>query len=135
MKGKINYFSTHIPWNKKWLPTPVFLLGKSHRRGAWRTTIHRVTGVRHDLATKQTNKYVLILTINNILKINHFSILKTNRKQKFKDTTLKIIIINSTEDIKCPYHKVTICYWIFQSMKILLFCIYCSNEMLSYMPV
>ena len=46
----------------------------------------------------------------NILKINHFSILNTNRKQKLKDTTLKTIIFNSTEDIKCPYHKVMIYY-------------------------
>ena len=28
-------------WRRKWQPTPVFLLGKSH--GAWRATIHGVT--------------------------------------------------------------------------------------------
>ena len=29
-----------IPWRRKWQPTPVFLPRKSHRRGAWRATVH-----------------------------------------------------------------------------------------------
>ena len=32
-----------IPWRKKWQPTPVFSPGESHGRGAWWTTVHRVT--------------------------------------------------------------------------------------------
>ena len=28
-----------IPWSRKWQPTPVFLLGKSH---TWRATVHGV---------------------------------------------------------------------------------------------
>ena len=32
-----------IPWRRKWQPTPVFLLGKSHGQRAWRVTIHGVT--------------------------------------------------------------------------------------------
>ena len=31
-----------IPWRRKWLPTPVFLLGESFDRGAWWTTAHSV---------------------------------------------------------------------------------------------
>ena len=31
-----------IPWRRKWQPTPVFLLGKSHR-GVWQATVHGVT--------------------------------------------------------------------------------------------
>ena len=29
-----------MPWSRQWQPTPVFLSGKFHGRGAWRTTIH-----------------------------------------------------------------------------------------------
>ena len=32
-----------IPWKRAWQPTPVFLPGKSHERGAWQSTVHRVT--------------------------------------------------------------------------------------------
>ena len=28
-----------IPWRRKWQPTPVLLLGKSHDRGAWLATV------------------------------------------------------------------------------------------------
>ena len=30
-------------WSRKWQPTPVFLPGKSHDRGAWQATGHSVT--------------------------------------------------------------------------------------------
>ena len=32
-----------ISWRRKWQPTPVFLPGNSHDRGAWWTTVHEVT--------------------------------------------------------------------------------------------
>ena len=32
-----------MPWRRAWQPTPVFLPGGSHGRGAWRATAHRVT--------------------------------------------------------------------------------------------
>ena len=32
-----------IPWRKAWQPTPVFLPGKSHDRGAWQVAAHRVS--------------------------------------------------------------------------------------------
>ena len=31
-----------IPCRREWIPTPVFLLGKSHGKGAWRVTVHGV---------------------------------------------------------------------------------------------
>ena len=32
-----------ITWRRAWQPTPVFLLGESHGRGAWWVIVHRVT--------------------------------------------------------------------------------------------
>ena len=37
-----------IPWRRKWQPTPVFLPGESHGRGAWWATVH---GVKKELDT------------------------------------------------------------------------------------
>ena len=38
-----------LTWRRKWWPTPVFLLEKSHERGAWQTTVYRVIKSRtHD---------------------------------------------------------------------------------------
>ena len=31
-----------IPWRRTLQPTPVFLPGESHGRGAWKATVHRV---------------------------------------------------------------------------------------------
>ena len=31
-----------IPWRRAQQPTPVFLPGKSHNRGAWQAIVHRV---------------------------------------------------------------------------------------------
>ena len=31
-----------IPWRRKWQPTPVFLPGESHGRGAWWAIVHGV---------------------------------------------------------------------------------------------
>ena len=43
------------PWRREWLPTPVFLSGKSHGQGAWWATVHGVSRVRHNLVTKLPN--------------------------------------------------------------------------------
>ena len=32
-----------ILWNRKWLPTPVFLPGKFYGKGAWQVTVHGVS--------------------------------------------------------------------------------------------
>ena len=32
-----------IPWRRQWQPTPVFLPGEFHDRGAWQATVRRVT--------------------------------------------------------------------------------------------
>ena len=37
-----------IPWRRAWQPTPVFLPGESHDRGAWRARIHGLQRVGHD---------------------------------------------------------------------------------------
>ena len=50
-------FSRKIPWRRKWQPTPVFLPGESMDRGAWQATVHGVARVRHDLVTKERERY------------------------------------------------------------------------------
>ena len=42
-----------VPWRRKWQPTPVFLPGKPHHRGAWWATVHGSQRVRQDLANEQ----------------------------------------------------------------------------------
>ena len=32
-----------VPWRREWQPTPVFLPGDFHDRGAWWATVHGVT--------------------------------------------------------------------------------------------
>ena len=39
---KFNPWVGKISWRRKWLPTPVFLPGKSHDRGAWWATVYGV---------------------------------------------------------------------------------------------
>ena len=44
ISDKFHYLVGKIPWRRKWQPTPVFLLGKSHgQRGTWWATVHGVT--------------------------------------------------------------------------------------------
>ena len=50
-------FIPPLTWRRKWQPTAVFLPGKSHGQislggGGGLATVHRVTRVRHNLATK-----------------------------------------------------------------------------------
>ena len=35
-----------IPWHRKWKPSPIFLPGKLHGHGAWRTIVHGVAKSR-----------------------------------------------------------------------------------------
>ena len=51
-KPRFNSWVGKLLWRRKWKPTPVFLPGESHGRGAQQATIHEVTRVGHDLATK-----------------------------------------------------------------------------------
>ena len=47
-----------IPWNRKWQPTPVFLLGKSHEQRspwAWRAAVHGITKSQAQLNTHTHN--------------------------------------------------------------------------------
>ena len=41
-RQRSNPWVREIPWRRKWQPTPVFLPGKSHGRGAWQVTVHGV---------------------------------------------------------------------------------------------
>ena len=51
-EAQIRSLDQRDPLEKKWQPTLVFLPGKSLDRGAWWATVHGVTRVGHDLATK-----------------------------------------------------------------------------------
>ena len=47
-------------WRRKWEPTPVFLPGESHERGAWQATVHGVQRVGHYLATRERDRVLHI---------------------------------------------------------------------------
>ena len=49
---KVQSLSQEDPWRKKGQPTPVFCLESPMDRGPWQATVHGVTKVGHDLATK-----------------------------------------------------------------------------------
>ena len=60
--------SGRFHWRKKWQPTPVFLPGESHDRGAQQAIVHGITGVIHDLVTKSPPPYTHTHTHINILQ-------------------------------------------------------------------
>ena len=39
-KPGFNSWVRKIPWRREWLPTPEFLLGKSHGQRAWQAIVH-----------------------------------------------------------------------------------------------
>ena len=41
-----------ISWRRKWQPTQYSFLKNPMDRGVWQTTVHGITKVRHDLASK-----------------------------------------------------------------------------------
>ena len=41
-RRQFNPWVRKVPWRRKWQPTLASLPGKSHGRGAWRATVHRV---------------------------------------------------------------------------------------------
>ena len=55
-----NIYQLYLNWRRKWQPAPVFLPGESTDRGAWQATVHEITRVGHDLATK----LLLLLYLN-----------------------------------------------------------------------
>ena len=52
-----------IPWTRAWQPTPVFLPGKSHDRGDWQTTVHRIAKNQTRLRDYTTNNSGWILSM------------------------------------------------------------------------
>ena len=60
-----NSWVRKIPWRRKWRPTPVFLLGKSHGQKSlmgYSPRGHKRVG--HDLTTKHKNKYSICSNMN-----------------------------------------------------------------------
>ena len=53
MRRGFNRWVGKIPWRRAWQPTPVFLPGESHDRGAWWAIVHWAAD-RHD---SMFNKY------------------------------------------------------------------------------
>ena len=50
----IQIWAGEIPYRRKWQPTPVFLPGELHDRGAWQAAVHGgPKRVEHSLVTKQ----------------------------------------------------------------------------------
>jgi len=49
---RFNPWVSKIPWRRKWQPTPIFLLGKSHGQRSLASIVNRFTRVRHALVTK-----------------------------------------------------------------------------------
>ena len=42
-RHEFNPWVGKIPWRNAWQPTPIFLPGESHDRGAWWATVHGIT--------------------------------------------------------------------------------------------
>ena len=52
-----------IPWRRAWQPTPIFLPGESHDKGAWWATVHGVT----ESDTTEATQFKISLTGNSVL--------------------------------------------------------------------
>ena len=84
-RPRFNLWVRKIPWRRKWLPTWVFLPGKSIDRGAWRARVHRAAKVEYDWVTdthsvytfvklyhtlKVVSEYFFTITVSNFTKWN-----------------------------------------------------------------
>ena len=54
-----------IPW-RRWQPTPVFLPGKFHGRGAWWATVHGVTKSHLHLYSCPANRFISTIFLDSI---------------------------------------------------------------------
>ena len=76
-----------IPWRRKWQPTPVFLLGKSHgQRSLVGYSPQGRRRVGHDLATKQQQKILkdnLKFYLPSNLERQMLSMLLLSKKLRF----------------------------------------------------
>ena len=81
-----------IPWRGKWQPTPVFLPEKSNGQMSLECyTVHGVTRVRHNLATKQHQQ-----TTTKLLKITRKSKWSERKKKKVKQFKLFFLALKVT---------------------------------------
>ena len=55
-----------ILWRRKWEPTPIFLPGESHDRGAWRAIVQGVVKELDDLVTE----HAVMFFVNSLLHKN-----------------------------------------------------------------
>ena len=80
-----------IPWRRAWQPTPVFLPGEFHGRGAWPAIVHRVaknqTWLKRFSTAWAVGCYLLCCYLTNIYVLNYI--------YSGPDTTIKL---NSTND-------------------------------------
>ena len=60
----------NIFWRRKWQPLWCSCLENSMNRGAWRATVHGVTRVRHNLATKPPTTYLFYTLSENLILID-----------------------------------------------------------------
>ena len=60
----------NIFWRRKWQPLWCSCLENSMNRGAWRATVHGVTRVRHNLATKPPTTYLFYTSSENLILID-----------------------------------------------------------------
>ena len=58
-----------IPWRREWQPTPVFLPGESHGRGAWCATVHGVTKSQTQLSDN-THFWAVLKHFFSVLSLN-----------------------------------------------------------------
>ena len=67
---RFNPWVRKIPWKRKWQPTPVFLPGKSHGRGAWWATAHGVTKSKTQLSKRACHTYIYTVAYYSAIKKN-----------------------------------------------------------------
>ena len=81
-----------IPWRRKWQPTPVPLLGESHRGGAWWATVHEVAK-----SWTQLSDFTHSLT-QSINKIANFPLY-----------LLTVLVLSETVFLKKPKYIISTC--------------------------
>ena len=84
-----------IPWRREQLPTPVFLPGESHGRGAWRATVHGVSG--------SDTPEQLTLSLSRATKFNSTPFILCLRQFSMKE--IKILFSQQSQSWACILRK------------------------------
>ena len=81
---RFNPWVRKITWRRAWQPTPIFLRGESHGRGAWQATVHRVsknqTGLSTHTHTHTHNLHIWRKWKNMKIQGPSFFLIKLSRK-------------------------------------------------------